>query len=251
MAGQYKRPAFTLYHLSWCAIDWLYPPNCGGCGALGERWCPVCQEQTPKISGNICPSCGYPQNDTGICPSCVSSTPVYNALRSWGFFKGPLKEALHRLKYQHDMGLGEILSIPLIDMVNNLGWEIDGICPVPISKKRSQERGYNQASLLAWPISLALNIPYFAKGIAKIRDTRSQVGLSKLERMQNVSGAFQARHSLVKCKSIMIVDDVTTTGSTIQACAQALLEAGAKAVYGFTLARAAYRENPIETLQSV
>jgi ComF family protein len=251
MAGQNRRPAYFLYHLSWCAVDWLYPPNCGGCGALGERWCPVCQEQTQIISGNVCPSCGYPQDGTEVCPSCLSAAPVYHALRSWGFFKGPLREALHRLKYRQDLGLGEILSHPLVDLVSELNWQIDGICPVPLSHKRSQERGYNQSSLLAWPISLALKIPYLSKGIERIRDTRSQVGLSKVERIQNVSGAFQARHSLVKCKSIMIVDDVTTTGATIQACAQALLDAGAKAVYGLTLARAAYREDTLDALQGV
>jgi len=251
MAGQKQRPAYHLYHLSWCAIDWLYPPNCGGCGALGERWCQTCMEQTSKISGNVCPCCGYPQVGTEICPSCQSTAPGYNALRSWGFFKGPLREALHRLKYKQDLGLGEIFSLPLIDMIFALNWQIDGICTVPLSRKRYQERGYNQSSMLAWPISLALNISYISKGIERIRDTRSQVGLSKLERIQNVSGAFQASHSLVKCKSIMIVDDVTTTGSTIQACAQALLDAGAKAVYGLTLARAAYREDPVNVLQAV
>jgi competence protein ComFC len=251
MAGQNQRPAYTLYHLAWCAIDWLYPPNCGGCGALGERWCRTCQEQTQKIVGNVCPSCGYPQIGTEICQSCLSTAPAYNALRSWGFFKGPLREALHNLKYRQDLGLGEIFSLHLIKLVSELNWQIDGICPVPLSRKRAQQRGYNQSSLLAWPISLGLKIPYLPKGVERIRDTRSQVGLSKPERIQNVLGAFQARSSLVKCKSILIVDDVTTTGSTIQSCAQALLDAGAKAVYGLTLARAAYREDPIDALQAV
>jgi ComF family protein len=166
-------------------------------------------------------------------------------------FKGPLREAVHRLKYRQDLGLGEILAHPLVDLVSGLDWQIDGICAVPLSHKRSQERGYNQSSLLAWPISLALKTPYLSKAIQRTRDTRSQIGLSKVERIQNVSGAFQATRSLVKCKCIMIVDDVTTTGSTIQACAQALLDAGAKAVYGLTLARAAYREDTLDALQGV
>jgi len=251
MAGQKQRPAYILYHLSWRAVDWLYPPNCGGCGAFGERWCTVCQEQTQKISGNVCPSCGYPQTGTEVCQFCLENTAAYTALRSWGFFKGPLREAIHRLKYRQDLGLGEILSHPLIDKVLELNWQIDGICAVPLSRKRTQERGYNQSGLLAWPISLALKIPYLSKGIERTRDTRSQVGLSKVERAQNVEGAFQARRSLVKCKNIMIVDDVTTTGSTIQACAQAVLEAGAKAVYGLTLARAAYRDDSGDDLLGV
>jgi len=251
MAGQKQSPAYYLYHLAWSTIDWLYPPNCGGCGTLGERWCQTCQEQTQLISGNVCPICGYPQAGTDICQSCISSVPDYNALRSWGFFTGPLREALHRLKYQQDLGIGEIFSLHLINLVSKLNWPIDGICPVPLSRKRAQERGYNQSSLLAWPISLGLKISYLPQGIERIKDTRSQVGLSKLERIENVSGAFQAKHSLVKCKSIMIVDDVTTTGSTIQACAQALLDAGAKAVYGLTLARAASREDSMTALKIV
>ena len=251
MAGQIQSPVYSLYHFSWRAIDWLYPPVCGGCGTLGERWCQVCQDQTQKISGNVCPSCGYPQAGTDPCPSCLADPPVCKALRSWGFFKGPLREALHRLKYKQDLGLGETFSHPLIELVSQLNWPIDAICPVPLSRKRSQERGYNQSGLLAWPISLALRIPYLPKAVERIRDTRSQVGLSKIERVHNVSGAFQAKRSLVKYSSIMIIDDVTTTGSTIQACAQALLDAGAEAVYGLTLARAAYRENPIEALQAI
>ena len=250
MAGQDRRPAYTLYHLSWCAVDWLYPPNCGGCGALGERWCSACQAQTQIIRGNVCPSCGYPQANTEVCHSCRTAAPPYHALRSWGLFKGPLREAVHRLKYRQDLGLGEILAHPLVDLVSGLDWQIDGICAVPLSHKRSQERGYNQSSLLAWPISLALKTPYLSKAIHRTRDTRSQIGLSKVERIQNVSGAFQAARSLVKCKRIMIVDDVTTTGSTIQACAQALLDAGAKAVYGLTLARAAYGED-LDALQGL
>jgi ComF family protein len=101
-----------------------------------------------------------------------------------------------------------------------------------------KERGYNQASLLARPFAYAIQKPFRPNIIVKSRETRTQVGLSAMERKQNVEGAFSCRSTLVKSKAILIIDDVTTTGSTISACAQAFHKAGASAVYGLTLTRA-------------
>jgi competence protein ComFC len=142
------------------------------------------------------------------------------------------------MKYQQDVGLGEVLSQPLISLVQNLGWRIDVVVPVPLSKERSRQRGYNQAGLLARPIALAFSKPFHPQALERWRDTASQVGLSVAERAANVSGAFKAANHLVKNRHVLIVDDVTTTGATIQACAEALLQAGAQEVLGLTLARA-------------
>jgi ComF family protein len=111
---------------------------------------------------------------------------------------------------------------------------------VPLSKERYQQRGYNQAGLLARPVALALNIPYQPKALERWRDTVSQVGLSADQRMDNVVGAFKASQGLVKDRSILVIDDVTTTGATINSCAQALLQAGASEVFALTLARAVH-----------
>jgi ComF family protein len=125
----------------------------------------------------------------------------------------------------------------LIACITQLGWGIDIVVPVPLGIARLAERGYNQASLLAWPVALWLGISLCAKGLSRVRETRSQVDLSAAERKENVAGAFQARPALVRGRRVLLVDDVTTTGSTLDACAAALLAGGAVSVYALTLAR--------------
>jgi len=251
LAGQ-ERPAYFLYHSLWWALDWLFPPTCGGCSRPFQRWCPHCQGQIERITGPICICCGEPlSNSTPLsnpsggvrCSDCQAQTPEYEVIRSYGIFGGPLREALHRLKYQRDVGLGDALSKHLIELYNELCWDVDLVAPVPLSMKRARERGYNQSGLLARPLAYAIQKPYQPGAVRRNRETRSQVELNAYERRMNVQGAFIANRAKVNGKVILVIDDVMTTGSTISACAQALREAGASAVYGLTLARAAQKAN--------
>lgn len=158
--------------------------------------------------------------------------------RSWGIFTGPLRKAIHRMKYKRDISLGDRLSEVLFELVDQLGWRFDLVTAVPLNPARAKERGYNQSALLAIPVALAYNIPYKSNAIRRVKNTRSQVGLTRNERKENVHGAFEANANLVKGRSLLIIDDVCTTGATLEACAQALKTAGARQVYGLTLARA-------------
>jgi ComF family protein len=153
-------------------------------------------------------------------------------------FAGSLRKALHRLKYSRDVSLGEVLARPLISFLSETGWEIHLVTPVPLSPERLAERGYNQAALLARPVALALGMEYTPSALKKVRETPSQVGLTYDQRRENVEGAFAASSSLVKDKNVLVVDDVTTSGATLDSCAWALLSGGAKQVFGLTLARA-------------
>ena len=188
----------------------------------------------------MCSCCGLPAlpGKTGLCSDCKNQPPFFKALRSWCIYQGPAREAIHRLKYSRDVGLGEVLARYLIRLTPTLPWQVDLVTCVPLSSKRLKQRGYNQASLLARPVALALRAPYRPDLLLRNRDTLSQVDLSAQERRQNVAGAFSPAEKFPKGASILVIDDVTTTGSTQNACAQALLEAGASAVYGLTLARA-------------
>ncbi|HVN54309.1 MAG TPA: ComF family protein [Anaerolineaceae bacterium] len=159
-------------------------------------------------------------------------------MRSWGAFTGPLREAIHRLKYRKDVALGEALSRPLQDLVRSLNWPIDLIVPVPLSDQRLRERGYNQADCLALPMALALGVDYHSRALLRIKNTQSQVGLSAHQRKENVLNAFSANPRLVTGRQVLVIDDVATTGATIHSCAGALLDAGAVQVFGMTLARA-------------
>lgn len=158
-------------------------------------------------------------------------------------YQGALREAIHALKYQKDIAMGEPLAEHLIEVFTETGWHIDLITAVPLGQARLSDRGYNQSALLARPLALHQRKPFVPKALERIRETHAQVGLSARERHVNLSGAFRARNSLVAGKSVLVIDDVTTTGATLHACALALNEAGAASVYGLTLARAVRQAN--------
>jgi ComF family protein len=232
--------SYNFYRLVWTSLDWLYPPVCCSCKVKGYRWCSACQSAVRLIQPPLCPCCGQPQRKLSQCRRCQLSPPSYTALRAWGCFQGPLQNAIHSLKYNGNLSLGDVLAQPLIDFLPLLNWEIDLIIPVPLAIARFQERGYNQAELLARPLALALGIQFTSKALAKIRETRPQVDLKSAERIKNVFGAFRGEERIVEGKSVLVIDDVATTGATLEACSAALITAGAARVYGITLARAVY-----------
>lgn len=136
--------------------------------------------------------------------------------------------------------MAEILSRPLIELIADLNWSIDLIVPVPLSIHRQKSRGYNQASLIALPIALGLDLRYQPKALKKVKETDSQVGLSLIQRYDNISGAFKSDDVIVGKKRILIIDDVVTSGAILNECSEALLKSGAKDIYAVTLARAMY-----------
>lgn len=136
------------------------------------------------------------------------------------------------------MGLGDALAVPLADFADSLDWPLDVVVPIPLGKKRRQERGYNQVDLIARPFSLALGLDYKPAALKRHRETNSQVGLSAVERRVNMQNAFVANTSLVRGKTVLVMDDVSTTGSTLSSSADALYQSGAKDVFALTVARA-------------
>ncbi|MEW5939935.1 MAG: ComF family protein [Chloroflexota bacterium] len=233
-----SRWSYPLYRLGWSGLDWLFPPRCGGCGKAGSRWCDDCQANTPVLRGKLCAKCGTPAAKADLCQRCQFEPPPYRAMRSWAAFDSPVRQALHKLKYRRDMGLGDALAVPIARFVAALDWPLDAVAPVPLGRKRLQERGYNQVALIAHPLSLSLGLDYRQTALKRTRDTKSQVGLNAQERRDNVRQAFIADPRLVRGKTILVVDDVATTGSTLSSCADALLQAGAADVFALTVARA-------------
>jgi ComF family protein len=159
-------------------------------------------------------------------------------MRSWAVFDSPVQNALHTIKYRRNIGLADSIAIQMVDFVSSLQWDIDIVIPVPLGRQRLKERGYNQVGLVARPLAYELGLEYAPQAIWKSRETRSQVGLTVSQRRENVSDAYQANPSVVKRRSILIMDDVATTGSTILACTNALISAGAREIYALTIARA-------------
>ncbi len=242
LSGLKKPSAYALYQWMWAAIDWVYPPYCGGCGQFGDRWCEHCRASLEPLPVEICPICGNPHAGAALCSRCATEPPTFTAMRSAAIFKGPLRHAIHRLKYNRDVGLGEVLAKHLIGLAEDLNWSFDCVTSVPLSNAHLMERGYNQSNLLARPLALVRRIPFMPQALKRTRETRTQVGLSAKERDINVREAFWANANLVRNKTVVVIDDVTTTGSTIRACASALHAAGALSVYGLTLARAVLQD---------
>lgn len=197
-------------------------------------------QKIKRLNNSICPVCGRPYNINinTVCTSCKKSPPAFQALRSWGLHQGPLRDAIHALKYQRDIGLGEVLGQHLVELFKQQNWQVDLVAPVPLGMDRLEERGYNQSHYLARPIALSCRLSYKPTAVKRTRNTVSQVGLNAVERTQNVQDAFWGDPNHLAGKSILLIDDVTTTGATIQSCAQACLLAGAVSVYGLTVARA-------------
>src|SRR4030067_703022 len=102
--------AYRVHQLFWGALDWIFPPNCGGCGAPGAKWCKDCAQKTVTIRPPICQICGNPHITNDSCDRCQSSKPYYASLRSYAVFGGVIRTAIHKFKYQHDIGLGETLG---------------------------------------------------------------------------------------------------------------------------------------------
>jgi competence protein ComFC len=229
---------YRLAQAFWNGVDLLYPPQCGGCGRSNFRWCPDCQQRVRPLLGPLCDICGIPMDAWGICRSCQKHTPRFHILRSWVAFQEPVRQALHRLKYRRDLALGDSLAGQMASYVSELGWPVDMIIPVPLGKKRQKERGYNQVGLIARPLAYLMGWTYAPSALVRIRDTVSQVGLSADARRNNVWEAFEANSKLVAGKYVVITDDVATTGSTLSACADALLLSGAREVKALTVARA-------------
>jgi ComF family protein len=153
-------------------------------------------------------------------------------------FEGLIRYAIHTLKYGRNVALGDALAYYLAGFVRKLGWKVDLVVPVPLGKQRMKERGYNQVGLLAMLLAGIQEWRYSPQVLVRMREIQSRVGLSPLERKQNISGAFRAAPVLAAGKDNLLVDDVVTNDATLAACSEALVEAGARNIYGLTLARA-------------
>ena len=153
-------------------------------------------------------------------------------------FAGPLQQALHRLKYRRDVILADSLARVMHAAWRRYALPGEVVVPVPLSAERLRERGYNQAGLLARGFAEMAHLRYAPDGAARVRHTASQVNLSAEQRRANVAGAFHGRSRRVAGRSVILVDDVCTTGATLAACAAALRAEGAAQVWGLTLARA-------------
>jgi len=220
------------------ALDWLFPARCAGCGRLGQNWCAQCQAQVEKLAEPVCVRCGTPQLVKGAdCAACGQREFAFTAARSWARYEGGLRQAILNLKRRKNEALGRSLSLGLVETQREMNWKIDVIIPIPLAPRRLAERGYNQVELLAIPLAEAVDIVLVPRALWRQVETQAQKGLTVSERWENLRTAFVGDAAQVDGLKALIVDDIMTTGATLNAAAGALKQAGAQAVYALTLTR--------------
>ena len=230
--------SFKLYSSIWVGLDWLFPPHCAGCGRQGFRWCEECQANSLLASEKYCVFCRKNLRKQGVCMNCTAENRYLDRVCSWGLHAGPLRQALHKLKYKRDIGLGEALAQNMVILMKRISLSVDIVVPIPLGRRRLRERGYNQSALLARPLAFSLGVDYRPAALKREKETRTQVGLNSQQRRENVAGAFDSRQKVVDDRTVLLVDDVMTTGATLEAAAKALKHSGAAQVWSITLAQA-------------
>jgi ComF family protein len=219
------------------ALDLLFPRWCVGCGREGDFICPSCLRSLPRIMPPLCPRCGLPQSSDNLCPSCLGGQAEIDGIRAPFRFDGVVRQAVHQLKYRNLRALAGLLAQLLNDylLANPVPGEV--LVPVPLHPKRLRERGYNQSRLLAGELGKLAGLPVVDDCLVRERHSLPQARTASVgERRGNVAGAFACRRRL-EGGQVILIDDVATSGATLDACARALKETGAASVWGLVLAR--------------
>ena len=219
-------------------LDLLVPPTCPGCGVRRSdgRFCFGCLAEVVRPCRPVCPTCGLPGKAAVLCSACRAGRPFRRA-RAYAVHHGPVAGWIARLKYRGEPSLARALGELAAEAAAKhfAPHTHDVVVPVPSSPARLRRRGYNQSVLLADEVSVVLDAEVVCA--LRRRNARAQVGLRRVERRENVLGVFRVVVPIAGL-TVLLVDDVLTTGATAEACAEALLGAGAAAVDVLTLARA-------------
>lgn len=221
-------------------LEFTYPIHCLKCDRLANAFlCDECLSRIELIAPPVCSKCGKP-SERRLCHTCRNREFHFEKVRSAGPFRGALRNAIHALKYRKLQSV----SSPLIKLLtqaypsSGLGKNFDFVTPIPIHRSRMIERGFNQSESLARGLARHLGILLEASVLYKAVNTPHQVDLAPELRMINVRGSFGIKNpEKILMKRILVVDDVVTTGATLDEAAQTLISAGAKSVSGYTLAR--------------
>lgn len=202
----------------------------------GRYFCQDCYDKMVKIGEDACGKCGRKTKSSTICLSCKSFSPYFDKARSLYVYDGIVRKNIINFKDEGAKYLGEVFADELSGLFGREFKDFDLLVPVPITSFKLKERGYNQSVVIAKELSRLCNKEVFY-GVEKVKETGDQKDLTRDKRMENLRGAFKlTQRGLLKGKSIVIVDDVMTTGATVSVLAKVLKRAGAKKVGVITIA---------------
>ncbi|HEY2986177.1 MAG TPA: ComF family protein [Candidatus Binatia bacterium] len=235
-------------------LDWLYPPRCRFCGdslfGRNDCFCRGCRERIRVIGHPFCTACGRPFLDTSgddhLCGNCIARRPHFVRARAWACYPTdggddhPLREVVQRFKYGRKVSLGKplgrLMAIGCRDLFHD--YDLDVIIPVPLHAKRLRWRGFNQSVILAREIGRHWKLPVDPCVLVRSRETPPQTQLHEDERRKNMRRAFSVNPAKsIDGKAALLIDDVYTSGATVNECSRALVRAGVREVYVLTLAR--------------
>ena len=229
-------------------VNLIYPPRCPLCDTLMPKGpgliCLNCSQKRQYITSTICLKCGKPilESENNLCNDCTNRKHYFD--RGWAVFvyDNQIKKSLYRFKYGNRAEYAQYYANQIYERYNhlmmNLG--IDALIPVPIHRAKMSERGYNQAEEIASVLGGKLKIPVYSKLLIRTTNTRPQKLLSVQERENNLKKAFKIGEYDVKLNTIMVVDDIYTTGATMDAMAKVLRAAGIKKIYYIVVAIGEY-----------
>ncbi|MDX2111908.1 MAG: ComF family protein [Verrucomicrobiota bacterium] len=240
----------SLWHKLWAgALDLAFPRHCEGCGgtvdeASGWQWlCSECREDLPIVEPPCCRTCGYPYyglvESSRSCPHCATLEPLFDEGRTLLLHRGSGAELVKCLKYRQ----GTHLMSDIRQLAAQRPWLAEYlrdavVLPVPLHPRKERERGFNQSALLAKAFVEGTGQGRVEQLLQRVRDTPTQTRLTRVERVRNLKNAFalKPKTTLAMDLTYIMVDDVFTTGSTLNACAQALRASGATKLKVLTLA---------------
>lgn len=214
---------------------------------LGAHLCSACDAELPRPSPHACRQCAASIEALGVCGECMAKPPAFDAAVAACVYAFPVSPVISQLKYGSRLALSGWMIDALVAAVRARGdIGVDWVLPLPLSRERIAERGFNQAALIAAGVARQLALPLHRDELLRVRHTAPQASLDHDERWRNVRGAFDvAAHAAITGQRIALIDDVMTTGATLDAAAKALKKAGAAQVEAWVVARADRRRHVV------
>ena len=228
-------------------LDLFYPQHCSLCGCrtevegTGERevFCDTCLSKIQPPAEYHCQVCSHPMDGLMLCPNCDGRNWCLETIVTACRYEGGVRELIQRFKYGRDIALARPLGRLLLRALDDprlKGRSFDVVVPIPLHPLRERERGFNQEELLARFLARSMKIPKQVL-LKRIRPTAQQAGFDRAHRMENLRGAFELKRPLPTDARILLVDDVSTTGATLDACAAVLKKSGAAEISSVVVAR--------------